>query len=466
LNRNDLIKALEGTAPVPYCVVDEQTAGDIMNEILKGHRENAWHYDLIAGFIESDNVQDACRELWDFCRDNLTYYEESGEYQYVYCPLTILVRRRVDCKNYAGFIAGMLDALKRKGWPVVVKYRFVSYEIFNRDPHHVFVVCNPNTDDIWIDPVLGNFDEKLFYWYKVDRMPRGAAVGAIGRVPARMGTTDSENALLSEVKAYSDALSSSIGTTLQTGTFNNVSSAVLQGAALALIPGGAAALAALKAGAMAFDNAFGVGAASSRILTDISNLNVVGLWNDILGRTYNTDQYWAAVYYKFYVLGQNVTDINHVSDSDILPALKWFIDRTGVFISGRQHIIALTQSPGAYMAYYSANSDTTTDPVRVQAAYLVGSKFWMEPGNFSANLLGAWKPTIGVYDEGLVQAANAQGISPEQEAASQPGGQTAAAADYTSAVTSPFGLPLIPGVSNGILIAAVAALIIIGLNQK
>lgn len=465
---NDLIKALAGTQPVPYMVVDQQTAGDIMDEILNAHRENAWHYDLIAGFIQSDNIEDVCYELWEFCRKNLSYVEEDGTYQYVSCPYTILTKKKVDCKNYSAFICGMLDALKRKGWPIVCQYRFVSYEFFNRDPHHVFAVCNPNTDDIWIDPVLPTFDQRTFYWYKVERKPKAArrsAVGSIGWMPQTIGTVVAENSLLAEVKAYADGLQGSIGTTLKTGTFNAVSEGVLQGAAVAIIPGGAAALAALKAGAVAFDNAFGVGAASSRILTDLSNLNVVGLWNDIMGRTYNTDQYWAAVYYKFYVLGQNITDINHISDSDVLPSLKWFIDRTGVFISGRQHIIALTQSPQAYMNYYSVNSDTTTDLTRVAAAYTVGSKYWMQPGNFAPNLLGAWKTTVGVYDLGLVQTANDQGISPEQ-AAIQAGGQDAAAAAYSQQAASPFGVPLIPGISNGILIAAVAALIIIGVNSK
>lgn len=447
--------------------VDQQTAGDIIHEITKGHRENAWMYDRIAGFIRSDNTDDACRELWNFCKKNLAYQEDTGEFQYVLCPYTMLTRGKVDCKNYAGFIAGMLDALKRQGWPIVWNYRFISTEFFNRDPHHVFVVCNPNTDDIWIDPVLDEFNEKYFYWYKVDKRPtvKGSGVGRIGRLPARIGTTDAENSLLSEVKAYSDALNSNIGATMQSGTFNQVSSAVLQGAAVAIIPGGAAALAALKAGAVAFDNAFGVGAASSRILTDLSQLNLVSLWNDIQGRTYNTDQYWAAVYYKFYVLAQQVTDINHVSDSDVLPALKWFIDRTGVFISGREHIIALTQSPGAYENYYGVNSDTTTDPVRVNAAYQVASRFWMQPGNFSPNLLGAWKNTIGVYDQGLVQIANQVGISPEQ-AAQYAGGQDAAASAYSAAAASPFGVPLIAGIPNIVLIGGVAALIIIGLNKK
>lgn len=281
-----------------------------------------------------------------------------------------------------------------------------------------------------------------------------------------IGTTQAENSLLAEVKAYSDGLSGSIGTTMKTGTFNQISEAVLTTAAVWLIPGGVLALAALKAGALAFDNAFGVGAVSSRLLTDISNLNVVGLWNDMMGRTYNTDQYWAAVYYQFYVEGKNVTEINHVGDSDVLPALKWFIDRTGVFISGREHIIALTQSPQAYMNYYGVNSDTTTDPTRVKAAYLVASKYWPQPGNFNASLLGAWKNTIGVYDQGLVQIANAQGISPEQ-AAQETGGQTAAAANYIQTASSPFGVPLIPGIPNGLLVAAAAAaFIIIGLNQK
>lgn len=471
-----MIAALAGCQWPRVKVVEEQTASDILQEITIAHRDFTGDYDRIADFFQGQDIWEICEDLWQFCKRDLYYKVESVKVQNVGSPYWILTHGIVDCKNYASFIGGVLDALKRRGYRLVWEYRFVSYklkDIFDCEPEHVFIVVNPNTDDIWVDPVLDTFNYHLFYWYKQNKRIRSSrAVAGIGCAmgcgcgSGQIGMSSVESGLLADLKSYADGLSGYIAAAHTNGTFNQVAEGVLMAVAVVAIPGAALALAALKAGAIALDKEFGVGAASSRILTDISNLNISGLINDIFsGRTYQSDQYWAGVYYKFYVLGQNVTDPNFVSDSDVLPALKWFIDKSGVYISGREHIIALTQGPQQYSGLHAVNGDTTTDGTLVNAASLMAKKFWPAPGNFDPSLRGAWKNTVGVYDLGLVQLANQLNTTPEA-LARQTGTQDANAAQYITAESgNVLTQQFIPGIPNWALFGA-AGLLLLSISSK
>lgn len=431
-----------------------------MRSIVTKQQSTRSDYDKIYQYFDGGSIRDICYRIWKFCKDKLDYKMEDGEQQNVSGPYTILTGGKVDCKNYALFISGILDAMKRHGKRLTWQFRFASYELFELDPGHVFVVVNPNTDDIWIDPVLDEFDEHLFYWHHRNRNPKPARVAGIGWISARVGSAESD--LLATLKEYTDGLVEAVQVSQQNNTINTITEGVLLGAAVA-VPVIGAAVALLKLGAVALSDAFGVGSAAARAVSDLSSGRFAAFVNDLFnGRTYNTDQYWAAALYQNKVQGKNITNQDQTKDSDVLPALKWFIDRTGVFISGREHIIALTQSPQAYMALASVNSDTTTDPARVQAAYEVASTYWKNPASYDASGIGSWANTIGVYDTGLAGIANQYGVTPETyEAQTGYQGIQQQAAAETAVATE-----IIPGVDNLYLYLGFGALFVLGLFQK
>lgn len=464
MNTSILVKALAGTQPAPLMVVKNQSVPDIMQRMLIKHAKCLTDYDKIYKYFLGGDLLTVCNRLWTFCRRTFHYEVEGEKAQNVSSPITMLINKDVDCKNYALFIGGVLDAIKRNGaMKLDWEYRFASYKLLS-DPGHVFVVVNPKTDNIWVDPVLDEFNDHYFYFHAINKKP---TVGAIGSMPLwSIGRTIGDAAgdkLNTMIMQYADGVTNAYQVSVQTNTINTITTLVLSSAAFA-VPGLGEALILLKGASILVNDAFGVGSAAARVLQDITSFNPVGLVNDLFnGRTYQYQVYWLAAMYNYYVLGNNKTNQNQMKDGDVWPALKWFIDRTGVYISGTELLQALTISTDKYLSYYGVNKSITTDRARVDAAVKVAQQ-WKQgmpinPGDNGNNWLpqykGAWANTIGVFDQQLVNIANMTGQSVEQVAAQQ-GDQYAY--DYLNyGPGSSSSSQLIPGVDNWMLAAAAAA---------
>lgn len=419
MNKAAIIRALSEYDMDVVVLVPDQDISDIMVGIKAMHKCYAHMYDKIAAYFdESQGVEELCFDLWKFCKENLEYQEQTTDEQWVSMPGTILSRGFCDCKEYALFIAGVLDAKRRKGLEVDWMFRFVPSKMLGMNIGHVFVVANPG--NIWVDPVLGNFDQHYPYFVKKDEVVSTASKIAGLQLDqyGRMAIGSAEDDLLASVKNYSDGVDNAIKTSFQTNTLNSISTSVLQSASSS-VPGLTQALSFVKAGQVILNNTFGVGSFAARLFSDFSTGNVltapIAVIKTLLNpgaRTFNSDQYAAAQMYQYNVLGKsNITNQNQISDGDVPVALKWFIDRLGVFISGRQHINALIESPQKYVSYYGVNGDTTTDMSRVGPASAVAQQYFYQTGSQPA---GLWAGTVGVYDEALVALANQLGESVEQ----------------------------------------------------
>lgn len=169
MDRGQILSRLSGSSPpAPAVLVENQTVYDIIEGVKQKHIECAADYDRIANDFYGGELYDVCYRLWKFCKKNLQYDIEGVDRQYVSHPITMLERGTSDCKGYALFIGGVLDAMKRQGEKITWVYRFASYKIFNSQPGHVFIVVDPGGENIWIDPVLSQFNEHYPYVYHQD----------------------------------------------------------------------------------------------------------------------------------------------------------------------------------------------------------------------------------------------------------------------------------------------------------
>jgi hypothetical protein len=435
LTKEQVLKKLGAfSQPAPKILVEDQDVTDIIRGVIKKHKECVGYYDVLYPIFDADGSwYDVANRLWTFCKEQIRYRIESVEWQWVSTPATILKNGYCDCKGYALFCAGIIDAMKRAGEEVEWCYRFASYQIFNSTPGHVFVVINPSTDNIWLDPVLDEFDahSPRPIW-KQDRYVetcREKALGAVGFIPgggpllgtkinAAIGLSSAEQNLLNSVNEYTEGLASGVQYAQANGTLNTICLLILATAS-AFFPAIAAALAIIKLASTIVSDEFGPNSEAALLLNDVASnpltAPVTIVETLINGKTYESDQYRAAQFHQFYVLGNSsINALNKVADSMVAPALKWFVDRTGVFISGAQHILGLMQSPAEYMSYYGVNNYTTMDQNRVNAASNVAIQYWSLNG-----VAGSWANTLGVYDALVATIAQQQNTTEEAVAAEQ-----------------------------------------------
>ena len=173
MQKNLLLGRLKPFGGNSKMLVRDQQVPDIISAMLSAHKMYAGEYDKIAqDFYTGDGVQTA-KKLFDFLKKNVKYKIESDQAQRIMSPGAILSLGKNDCKNYALFIMGVLDSLKRKGLiNNKIYYRFASYKLLDEIPHHVFaVIQDQQGNEYFIDPVLSKFNERKTYYHKIDKSP-------------------------------------------------------------------------------------------------------------------------------------------------------------------------------------------------------------------------------------------------------------------------------------------------------
>jgi len=160
----------------------KQGVEDIVKGILKTHNQYFTDYDLISDYFYRGNVEDTCKYIFDFLKQNVPYEIESESYQTLRSPGAIL-HFPGDCKSYALFANGVLDSLRREGkLKCDLIYRFAGYGVFTDYIEHVFCVCKTPKNEIWVDPVLYDFNEKKKPNYSVDKKINNMALVGISGI--------------------------------------------------------------------------------------------------------------------------------------------------------------------------------------------------------------------------------------------------------------------------------------------
>lgn len=180
IGANAILKKLPQYNGAKIELKNNQSVDDIIAAIKKTHKQYAADYDKIAPYFLGSTVEKTCKNIFDFLRNNTNYFIEPEKRQTVKSPAAILHTKNIDCKNYALFTAGILDALDRAGLQEInYCYRFVSSKLFDSSPSHVFV-CAFDEDDneIWVDPIpeVLYFNHKLNFFHNIDKYFRAMAL--------------------------------------------------------------------------------------------------------------------------------------------------------------------------------------------------------------------------------------------------------------------------------------------------
>jgi len=184
INRQVLIGKVSPFIGKREIIVGNQDTTDIIDALIKNHYKYSNEYDKIFRYFDGGNVEETAFNVWQFLKDEFKYTIEPEKMQILRSPAAILASNIVgiDCKGYATFAAGIMDAYRRntkKDFEIF--YRFASYDPFDNTPQHVFAVVEENGIEYWIDPVLDQFDEKKQpYFYKDKKIKKMALVAMSG----------------------------------------------------------------------------------------------------------------------------------------------------------------------------------------------------------------------------------------------------------------------------------------------
>jgi hypothetical protein len=298
--------------------------------------------------------------------------------------------------------------LERQGHRINWKYRFASDDLFNDIPGHVFVVITDQGHEIWVDPVLSEFNQDHYFPYYQDRRVS---------VPAK-------------VAGCSDQVA--IGATTQQ-----------VGAGLMKL---APALSAVPVAALAVE--------------------VVGLALNFFGSSYTTSDNvrWLTAKYQYYVLGDgSATSNHHANEAYTQAAAKWFSYVVGVpvFDQLRYHALRGT-SP------VTGRSLNLTRQQRGQN-YLASAPDAVQQGYTLADAIAATYPADqfkengidGTYPPGSWKLFPAAPSLIEKD----PNAQPTMYVDQYGNLTTPAGTPVTAAHNNLILLAAGAAILFLLLKK-
>ena len=181
ITKNTILGKLTPFLNQQNVVVENQGVNDIITGILQTHNKYNEEYNKIYPYFIGSDLQETSKNIFNFLKKNVPYDIESNDLQFLKSPSSI-VSTPSDCKSYALFSCGVLDAIRKNlGEDIEVIYRFASYDPFDKIPQHVFCVVRGDGEEFWIDPVLNKFNEKKQpYFYKDKNVNKMSLVGLSG----------------------------------------------------------------------------------------------------------------------------------------------------------------------------------------------------------------------------------------------------------------------------------------------
>jgi hypothetical protein len=212
VNRNVLIGKVSPFLNKREIIENNQDTTDIIDALIKNHYKYASEYDKVYRYFDGGSVDETAFNVWQFLKDDFKYTIEPEKMQILRSPAAILASNMVgiDCKGYATWAAGVMDSYRRNtGKKFDVYYRFASYDPLDKTPQHVFCVVKINGTELWIDPVLDQFDEKKQPYYYKDKKIKNMALVAMSGIGRHIGDDSSFDPSLvhNDFSYYSDQIS-------------------------------------------------------------------------------------------------------------------------------------------------------------------------------------------------------------------------------------------------------------------
>lgn len=124
--------------------------------------------ELAKNFFNEPNKRNVAAKVWYFMRNEIPYFAEPKSDQTAKTINRLLydVANKGgtgDCKHYATFAVGLLNACGINAW-----FTFVGQNKYVKKPNHAYCTCMINGEVIVIDACRDKFNSECKYFYKWD----------------------------------------------------------------------------------------------------------------------------------------------------------------------------------------------------------------------------------------------------------------------------------------------------------
>lgn len=243
--KSEILRRLPAFTNSQKVIVKDQGTEDIIKEILKAHELYKNDYNKICSLFYTGDQVGTAKKVFDYIKRNIKYVIESDNLQLIKAPSAIFAMPSSDCKNYALAINGILDACRRKyGMNCDLVFRFAAYD-GTKTPQHVFaVMITDDGEEVWIDPVLNEFNEDKAPNFYTDKKIKNMALMAINGIDPYNNNATAQNRGMAAIPSGLSIKSLTSGTgglsslLSSGGGINGLLSGGLVKAGLSLLPGG------------------------------------------------------------------------------------------------------------------------------------------------------------------------------------------------------------------------------------
>ena len=119
-------------------VTKNQSVKDLSAAVVKAINESVPQVDRVKWYFNKGNKTNNFKHTFDFTKKNIQYNREPSSAQTVktFARMVGDKNKQGDCKHYTICNASILLSL---GYPVTLK--MVSFNYFDKEPKHIYVVC-------------------------------------------------------------------------------------------------------------------------------------------------------------------------------------------------------------------------------------------------------------------------------------------------------------------------------------
>lgn len=166
LNRSNIYSRIKPSDGKAKHITTFQNAREIVQTLKKAEYNSRKVSKQLAPYFCEPDPKATAAKVWYFLRTQIKYYAEPKTDQTAKEINRFIKDGTGDCKHFATFAVGVLNACGIKTW-----FTFVGQDKNQKKPNHAYATALINNELITIDPCRKRFNSECKYWYKWD-IPR------------------------------------------------------------------------------------------------------------------------------------------------------------------------------------------------------------------------------------------------------------------------------------------------------